>query len=55
MTLDCNGINEYLIKTDSINKQLKKAFKMMQSNQMVRFLLTKKSGWKKKELISKET
>lgn len=33
MTLDCNSMDEYLIETDSIGEQLKKAFKMMQSKQ----------------------
>ncbi len=33
MTLDCNSIDEYLIETDSIGEQFKKAFEMMQSKQ----------------------
>lgn len=33
MTLDCNSSDEYLIETDSMEEQLKKAFEMMQSKQ----------------------
>lgn len=33
MTLDCNSSDEYLIETDSIDKQLQKAFEIMQNKQ----------------------
>lgn len=33
MTLDCNSTDEYLIETDRMEEQLKKAFQMMQNNQ----------------------
>lgn len=33
MILDCNSSDEYLIETDSINKQLRKAFEIMKSKQ----------------------
>lgn len=33
MTLDCNSVDEYLIETDSIGKQLQKAFEIMQNKQ----------------------
>lgn len=33
MTLDCNSTDEYLIETDRMEEQFKKAFQMMQNNQ----------------------
>lgn len=33
MTLDCNSMDEYLIETDSIDKQFQNAFEIMQSKQ----------------------